>query len=121
MSNTVHKVSHSLASSVKYSMAPSYKWAAEHQSSPSETTDWAKNETRQTGYKWSAADTELNESKRSSTYAGNASYEWGVQNFSEQAGYKWGFRSYADQAGYKWGFRSYADQAGYKWGFRSYA
>ncbi|MEQ9464305.1 MAG: hypothetical protein RJQ10_11660, partial [Haliea sp.] len=120
-SNSVHKVSHSLAGAVQYSANVSYKWAAHPQSTSEVEPAWAKNDSAQSSYKWANAETVQDSDRELSTFAGRSSYTWGVQSFSDQAGYKWGFRSYADQAGYKWGFRSYADQAGYKWGFRSYA
>jgi hypothetical protein len=122
LSNSVHKVTHSLAGNIRYSTAPSYKWGSQPNALSAETnTDWATAEAGQPSYKWPVNQAEVAEKNASNTFAGDASYNWGAQNFSSQAGYKWGFRGYADQAGYKWGFRSYADQAGYKWGFRSYA
>ena len=120
-SNSVHKVSHALAGKMTYSETPSYKWGSENRATATQAADWASNEAQMTGYKWSVAGASANERVNSNSFAGEATYSWGVRSFSDQAAYKWGFRSYSDQAAYKWGFRSYSDQAAYKWGFRSYS
>jgi len=119
--NTVHKISHSLAGTIKYSDTPSYKWGAQSDSNHTKAAEWAKNDTQAANYKWSVAEATANGPNTPNTFAGEATYSWGVRSFSDQAAYKWGFRNYSDQAAYKWGFRSYADQAAYKWGFRSFA
>ena len=119
--STVHKVSHSLAGNMKYSTTPSYKWGSDNQSTSTQATEWATNDTGQASYKWSASETTVTTRDTSNVFAGDATYSWGVRSYSDQAAYKWGFRSYSDQAAYKWGFRSYSDQAAYKWGFRSFA
>jgi hypothetical protein len=118
---TVHKISHSLAGTIKYLETSNYKWGAQSESAPRQTSEWAKNDIQAQNYKWSVAEGSANGTGRSNTFAGETSYSWGVRSFSDQAAYKWGFRSYSDQAAYKWGFRSFADQAAYKWGFRSFA
>ena len=115
----VQRVSHSLAGAQSYtSGSPSgYKWGRKVEQRETDA-QWAESRSVRGSYKWGNTSATAPETQ---SYAGNASYEWGVRNYAEQAGYKWGLLNYASQSGYKWGLLNYASQSGYKWGLLNYA
>ncbi len=115
----VQRVSHSLAGAQSYtSGAPSgYKWGRKVEQRETDA-QWAESRSVRGSYKWGNTSATAPEAQ---SFAGNASYQWGVRNYAEQAGYKWRLSNFAKQTGYKWRLSNFAQQAGYKWRLSNFA
>ena len=106
--NVVHRVTHSLALSQRYSdrIPSGNKWGHE-QYEGSSAAAWAEIEAEKPigGNKWGRSNT--------SEQSGS---KWGRSNTAEQSGSKWGRSNTAEQSGSKWGRSNTAEQSGSKWG-----
>ena len=119
--NTIHRVSHSLAASQKYSVSTGagYKWGKKAQATDSKAI-WADSAPVHGGNKWGASNASVDQSAAPS-FAEQSGKRWGRRDFAEQSGYRWGRRDFAEQSGYRWGRRDFAEQSGYRWGRRDFA
>ena len=89
-SSTVHRVSYSLAGAESYSSGgPSgYKWGRKGEQTPS-STDWSASTNTRGGFKWGNSSASEPNTR---SYAGTATYTWGVQGYADQAGYRWNLK-----------------------------
>ena len=87
----VHKVSHSLADTQNYTSSGTsgYKWGRKSEQDNA-NAEWASTTPARSGYKWGNSSTA---EPAAQSYAGSASYEWGVKSYADQTGYKWGLKN----------------------------
>ncbi len=113
--NTVHRVSHALASDQQYTGASGYKWGKESPRS-TEKANWAGSESSQkarSGYKWGEANSaEQTGSRWRRDTAEQTGSRW-RRDTAEQTGSRWR-RDTAEQTGSRWR-RDTAEQTGSRW------
>ncbi len=118
----VHRVSHTLAASERYSgnVPSGYKWGQQE----SRDAAWGNTGT-QGGYKWGDyKETALGSSSEepaTSDYSEQTRNPWGRRDYAEQSRNPWGRRDFSEQSRNPWGRRDFSEQSRNPWGRRDFS